>query len=276
MDRFPNAFLGRLKGRSAIVTGAGTHGSGIGIGRAMAVLFAGEGARVCLADCDEAAADGTRRMIESIGGEAFIALGDVSREADCQRCIAETVARYGGLDVLVNNVGIVGRARGGADEIDMADWNHVLDVNLNGALRMARAAVPFMRAQGGGAIVNISSIAGQLAYGSMAYGAAKAAMIQMTRDLALFHGADGIRVNAIAPGHVYTPLIEGRLSPETRAARRKAGPLGIEGDAWDVAQAALFLASHEARFITGACLPVDGGVTAMGSTAALKLIQAPD
>jgi len=275
MDRFPKSFLGRLKGKVAIVTGAGTKGDGIGTGRAIAVIFAGEGAKVCLVDCDREAVEGTLRLIEQAGGEAFVSVGDVTSEADCQRFIAETVDRYGGLDILVNNVGITGRG-GSTGTVDMEDWNRVIDTNLTSMVRMTMAALPHMQESGDTAIVNISSIAGMLAYGTPAYGAAKAGMIQLTRDFAFFHGRSGVRVNAIAPGHIYTPLIEGRLSAETRDARRKAGPLAVEGDAWDIAHAALFLASEEARFITGTCLTVDGGVTEVGSTAALKLIQLPD
>ncbi len=115
-----------------------------------------------------------------------------------------------------------------------------------------------------------------LGYGALAYGASKAGLIQLTRDLAVAHGRAGIRVNAIAPGHLYTPMVSGMLPDELRAARRKAGPLGVEGDAWDIAHAALFLAGDEARFITGACLAVDGGVTITGSTTAAELIAGPD
>jgi len=275
MDRFPKTFLGRLEGRSAIVTGAGAKGQGFGTGRAMAVLFAGEGAKVCLVDRDREAAEGTLHFIEQIGGEAFIATGDVTDAGDCARFVAESAERFGGPDVLVNNVGIASGSFQ-LDGLDMADWDHVLDTNLKSAVLMARAVVPAMRERGGGAILNIVSIAGMLGYGALSYGASKAAMIQLTRDIAVAHGRDGIRVNAIAPGHIYTPLVEGLLSPELRAARRKAGPLGVEGDAWDIAHAALFLASDEARFITGSCLPVDGGVTVTGSTEAARMIQSMD
>lgn len=275
MDRFPKAFLGRLEGKSAIVTGAGASGEGFGTGRAMAVLFAGEGAKVCLVDREVAAAEETLRLIEQVGGEGFVATGDVTCEADCARFVAETAERFGGLSILVNNVGI---ARGGnrVDEQDMADWDLVLDTNLRSAVLMSAAAVPAMRQGGGGAIVNIVSIAGIVAYGALSYGASKAGLIQLTRDLAVAHGPEGIRANAIAPGHIYTPMVAGILPPELRAARRKAGPLGVEGDAWDVAHAALFLASDEARFVTGTCLAVDGGVTITGSTEAARLIAADD
>jgi len=275
MDRIPAAFLGRLQGKSAIVTGAGASGEGFGTGRAMAVLFAGEGAKVCLVDREKAAAEETLRTIEQAGGEGFVATGDVTREADCARFVAETAERYGGPSILVNNVGITG-GMSRLEELDMADWRHVLDTNLTSAVQMAKAAVPAMREAGGGAIVNIVSIAGMLGYGALSYGASKAGLIQLTRDLAVAHGPGGIRVNAIAPGHIYTPMVAGLLPPELREARRKAGPLGVEGDAWDIAHAALFLASDEARFITGACLAVDGGVTITGSTEAARLIAAGD
>jgi NAD(P)-dependent dehydrogenase (short-subunit alcohol dehydrogenase family) len=273
MDRFPRQFLGRLKGKTAMVTGAGAKGDGFGTGRAIAVLFAGEGARVCLVDRDEEAAAGTLRMIEKIGGEAIVSPGDVTLVADCARFVADTLSSFGKLDILVNNVGVASRS-GPVDTLDMDDWQRVLDINLKSAVLMARAGVPALRQTGGGAIINIVSIAGMLAYGGLAYGASKAGMIQLTRDLALSHGRDGIRVNAIAPGHIYTPMLDGLIPAEMREVRRKAGPLALEGDAWDVANAALFLASDEARFITGISLPVDGGVTTVGSLEAARLIGA--
>lgn len=273
MDRFPKQFLGRLEGKVAIVTGGGAKGDGFGTGRAMAVLFAGEGARVCVVDRDEAAMARTLGYVEHVGGEAIAVAGDVTDEADCARVVQEAKRTFGKVDILVNNVGVASRSCG-ADALDMGEWQRVLDINLTSAVLMARAAVPALRNSGGGAIVNIVSIAGMLAYGGLAYGASKAALIQLTRDLALVHGGDGLRVNAIAPGHIYTPLVEGLLPPDMREDRRRAGPLGLEGDAWDVASAALFLASDEARFITGTCLPVDGGVTTVGSMEAARLMRA--
>jgi NAD(P)-dependent dehydrogenase (short-subunit alcohol dehydrogenase family) len=273
-DRFPKNFLGRLSGKTAIVTGAGTKGEGYGTGRAIALLFAGEGARVCLVDRDLDAAIGTLRYIKQIGGDAFVAVGDVTAEADCARFVADTSARYGGVDILVNNVGIASRSSR-ADGVELSDWQRIISVNLDSAILMAKAAMPSLRERGDGVIVNIASIAGMLGYGGLAYGSSKAALIQLTRDLAVVHGRDGIRVNAIAPGHIYTPLVEGLLPEEIRETRRKIGPLGVEGDAWDIASAALFLASGDARFITGACLPVDGGVTITGSMEALRLASDP-
>ncbi|KHK89113.1 SDR family NAD(P)-dependent oxidoreductase [Novosphingobium malaysiense] len=270
-SRIPNTFRGRLTGKTAIVTGAGTRGEGFGTGRAIAALFAGEGANVCLVDRDHDAVMGTLRIIEDLGGRAFVVEGDVTSEADCKRFAGETRDRFGGVDILVNNVGIASAADK-LDDLDLAQWQRIFDVNLKSAVLMGAQAVPMMRAQGGGAIVNVVSIAGMLAYGGMAYGPSKAAMIHLTREIALAHGRDGIRANAIAPGHIYTPMLDGLIPDELRAARRKAGPIGIEGDAWDIAHAALFLASDEARFITGTCLPVDGGVTTVGSLAAASLL----
>ena len=275
MDRFPSQFRGRLEGKTAIITGAGAKGHGFGTGRAMAVLFAGEGAQVCLVDRDEQAAAATLRYVEQVGGQAIVARGDVTDAADCTGFVETAMECFGSVDILVNNVGVASGSCA-VDALDMAAWQRVLDINLNSAVLMAKAALPAMRGAGRGVILNVVSIAGMLAYGGLAYGASKAAMIQLTRDLALVHGREGIRVNAIAPGHIYTPLVEGLLPPDMREARRKAGPLGIEGDAWDVAAAGLFLASDEARFITGMCLPVDGGVTMTGSLEAARMMALPD
>ena len=275
MNGRPERFFGRLAGKTAIITGAGAKGDGFGIGRAMAILFAGEGAQLCLVDRDADAVERTCRYIEEIGGEGFAFVGDVTDASDCEAIVAQGVERFGRLDIVVNNVGIAEKSSP-VDMIDMEQWQKVLDVNLKSAVMMARSAVPAMRNGGAGAILNIASIAGILGYGGLAYGPSKAALIQLTRDLALLHGCDGIRVNALAPGHIYTPMVEGMLPDEMRRARCKAGPLGVEGDAWDVARAALFLASDDARFITGACLPVDGGVTAVGSVEAARLMAMPD
>jgi NAD(P)-dependent dehydrogenase (short-subunit alcohol dehydrogenase family) len=274
MTGIPERFLGRLAGKVAIVTGAGAKGDGFGTGRAMSVLFGGEGARVCLVDRDQTALARSLDYLAEIGAEGFAVVADVTNAEDCQRIAAETLERFGKIDILVNNVGVSGGATP-VDEIDIAQWRHVLDVNLQSAVLMAKYCVPAMRGGGGGAILNISSIAGVVAYGSLAYGPSKAALVQFTRDLAVLHGGDGIRVNALAPGHIYTPMVEGFMTEEMRAARRKAGPLALEGDAWDVAKAALFLVSDDAAFVNGVCLPVDGGVTVVGSTEAMRLMSRP-
>lgn len=273
----PTTFRGRMRDRVAIVTGAGSQGSGAGVGtgKAIALVLAGEGARVCLVDRDPARAQDTLERVRALGGEAFVCGADVTSAADAERIVAETVQRFGHVDTLVNNVGMAS-GPGRFETFDETTWTRVLDVNLRSAVTMCKAVVPRMIARGGGAIVNVSSIAGMRAYGSFDYGPAKAALNQFTAEVALAYGRKGIRANAVAPGHIVTPLSEGLLPPEARATRRKVGPLGIEGDAWDVAAATLFLASDEARFITGALLPVDGGVTALGPLAAHDLIQQHD
>jgi NAD(P)-dependent dehydrogenase (short-subunit alcohol dehydrogenase family) len=270
----PKVFRDRLAGKTAIVTGAGTQGSGqgYGTGKAIAVLFAAEGAKVCLVDREPDRAEDTRRRIEALGGEAFVVRADVVSDADCRRVVEETAARYGGVDILVNNVGMAG-AQGLFDTFDETAWERMFFVNVKSALLMARHAVPQMTARGGGAIVNISSIAGMLAHGTFAYGPSKAAMEQLTREIAVAYGRKGVRANTVAPGHIQTPLVEGLLPEALRTARRKVGPLGVEGDAWDVAYAALFLASDEARFVTGQLIAVDGGVTVTAPMVAHNLIM---
>lgn len=270
--RKPERFLGRLTGRTAIVTGAGSSGEGVGTGKAMAVLFAGEGARICLVDRDQAAAENTLKMIEEIGGDAFIAIGDVTNEGDCARFVAETLDRYGAVDTLVNNVGIANGSRG-LDAVDIDAWQRVFDVNLRSAVLMSKYTIPEMVRAGGGAIVNIVSIAGLFAYGTTDYGPSKAALLALTRETALLHGRQGIRANAIAPGHVYTPMSGPQMSEEMRGMRTRAGPLNIEGDAWDVAYAALYLVSDEARLVTGTCLPIDAGVTVVGTVRAAMMMS---
>lgn len=268
----PTSYHGRLAGRSAIVTGAGTEGDGVGTGRAIATVLAGEGATVCLVDREADRAEVTLRRIEEAGGQAFVTTGDVTSNDDCRRFVQETVARTGKLDILVNNVGISSPVA--LDDEDERAWTRVMDINLKSAMLMIRHAVPAMKAAGGGSIVNISSIAGVRAHGSVAYGPSKAAMAALARDIAVMHGRDGIRANTVAPGHIMTPHAMHVLPPDVRTLRSAIGPLGIEGDAWDIARAVSFLASDEARFITGVLLPVDGGVTEIGPIPAHYLVTA--
>lgn len=265
----PERYRARLTGKVAIVTGAGSQGQGVGIGKAIATVFAGEGARTCLVDRDAERVAATRGLIAAEGGEVFVTVADVTRASDCERVVAETVDRYGDVDVLVNNVGTAAGPRR-LEDFDEAAWDQVIAVNVKSALLMTKSVLPHLRR--GGAIVNVSSIAGTRAYGTLAYGPSKAAMNSLTAELALICGPRGIRVNTVAPGHVMTPLAMGLLGESARELRRRAGPLAIEGDAWDVALAALFLASDDARFITAVLLPVDGGVTEIGSLAAYELL----
>lgn len=268
----PTTWNRTLAGKTAIVTGAGTEGDGVGIGRAIAVVLAGEGAQVCLVDREAARAEATRTQIQALGGEAFVTVGDVTAREDCARFVDETVQRYGRLDILVNNVGVATPVP--LDTPDEQAWSRVLNLNLTSAMLMCRYAVPAMTRNGGGSIVNISSIAGIRAHGSIAYGPSKAAMAALAREITVLHGRQGIRANTVAPGHILTPFAMSMLPVEMRAKRRDVGPLGVEGDAWDVALAVRFLASDEARFITGVHLPVDGGVTEIGPMAAHALIEA--
>ena len=263
---------GRLDGKAALVVGAGqTPGEKIGNGRATALLFAREGARLMLFDRDGSAAAETAAAIAAEGGSAEVFEGDVVREADCTGAVAACVERLGGLDVLHHNVGI-GQGDGWAEWIDFAAWERIVRVNAGGALLMAKAALPVMRERGG-AITFVSSIAALVAGAAPmsnpphGYKMSKAALDALTLSLAQSYAEHGIRVNAILPGLIDTPMgvddVAESLGVEReRYARRRdeTVPLrGGMGSAWDVAHAALFLASEEARFITGALLPVDGG-----------------
>lgn len=269
---YPKAFHQRLAGKVAIVTGAGSQGSGVGTGKAIACLFAREGASVCLVDQSRERAAGTLAMIVDAGGNAFVCEADVTNGDACADVVAATVERYGELHLLVNNVGVAG-AGGRLENLDEAAWDRIIDVNLKSAFLMSRSAAPHLVAGGAGAVINVSSTAGIRSHGAAAYGSSKAGMIALTRELAVMYGRDGVRANVIAPGHIFTPMVESMLDEEAKERRRKIAPLAIEGDAWDVAAAALFLASDEARFITGVCLPVDGGVTEIAALCAFEQME---
>jgi NAD(P)-dependent dehydrogenase (short-subunit alcohol dehydrogenase family) len=263
----------RLAGKVALVAGAGqTPGEKIGNGRATALLFAREGAAVMLFDRDGASAAETAAAIAAEGFSAEVFEGDVVSEEDCRAAVAACGERLGGIDVLHHNVGI-GRGDGWAEWIDFAAWQEIMRVNAGGALLMAKAALPALRERGGGAITFVSSIAAVVAGAAPmsnpphGYKMSKAAMDALTLSLAQSYAEHGIRVNAILPGLIDTPMgvdaVAASLGIEReRYARRRdeTVPLrGGMGSAWDVANAALFLASDEARFVTGALLPVDGG-----------------
>ncbi|MGE0387838.1 MAG: SDR family NAD(P)-dependent oxidoreductase [Gammaproteobacteria bacterium] len=253
--------LNRMQGKVVLVSGAGSCGPGIGNGRACAVLFAREGARVGVVDIDEAAANDTLRMIREEGGEGVVVTADVAREADCKRAVQAVMDRFGRLDTLINVVGII-NPPGKATEVDIPAFEHSMSVNVTSMVSMAKHAVPPMAAGGGGAIVNISSIGGQFACpGLILYSTSKGAILNMTRAMALDHADQGIRVNCICPGMVETPLGMRDPSPETMAKRRDASMLKTSGTGWDVAYAALFLCSDEARWITAQILNVDAGIT---------------
>jgi len=267
---------GRLAGKVAIVTGAGQQpGPNIGNGRATAILFAREGARVLLLDREQAAAEETAREIESAGGEAAVMAGDVSVEDDCRAAVVSCTERFGTLDIVHHNVGIA-RGDNWCEAIELERWERVMRVNAGGALLIAKVALPVMRERGSGVITNVSSIASLVAGTTpmsnppAAYKMSKAAMNALTISLAQSYAAHGIRVNAILPGLIDTPMGVDSVaralgvSREDYAAKRdQSVPLkGGMGSAWDIARAALFLASDEARFITGVLLAVDGGQSA--------------
>jgi NAD(P)-dependent dehydrogenase (short-subunit alcohol dehydrogenase family) len=258
---------GRLQGKSAVVVGAGqSAGETIGNGRATAVLFAREGAAVLCVDRDLASAQETVAMIEKEGGKAFAFKADIVREAECKALVAEAQAKLGRLDILHNNVGI-GSGDSSVQRLEEAAWDRIMSVNLKGMWLTIKHALPVMKDQGGGAIVNISSLAAIAPASIIAYEISKAGVNKLTTSVAALNARHMIRCNAIMPGLMDTPMaIEGiaraRGEPveEVRKVRNARVALGGKmGTAWDVAYAALFLASDEAKFITGAILPVDGG-----------------
>ena len=253
----PEARL-RLDGKVAIVTGAGSSGPGIGNGKATSVMFAREGARVLVADAVEERVQETLAMIREEGGEAEAVRADVTSAEDCRRMVEAAVDHYGRLDILINNVGISGQ--GTVVDVTEEYWDHIMAVNVKSIVLTGRYAVPRMLEVGGGSIVNVSSIAGLRAHSSTPYTTSKAAVIGLTTSMAADHGPQNIRVNCIAPGLIYTPLTAARMDESLRDSRRTAAPLGTEGSPWDVAGAAVYLASDDARWVTGVVLPVDAGL----------------
>ena len=259
----------RLKEKVALVSGAGSSGPGWGNGKATAVLFAREGARVLAADINLDAAIETKRIIESEGGICEAVAGNVSLAEDVAAMVDACIAAFGWIDVLHNNVGIV--EVGGPVETTEDSWDRVNDVNLKSMFLTCRQVLPHMERQGRGAIVNIASVSGirWLGVPYISYAATKAAVIQFTRVIALQYARSGIRANSILPGMMNTPMVHapgviaayGGSAEEMIRRRDEQCPMGRMGDAWDVAYAALFLASDEAKYITGTELVVDGGLT---------------
>lgn len=263
----PDPVERRLTGRVAVVVGAGqTPGSTIGNGRAAAVLLARDGATVLCVDRDVASAEETVATIEAEGGTAAALRADITSEDDCRAIADGVVERFGRVDVLVNNVGI-GTGDTGATRLTEESWDLIHDVNLKGMWLTCKHVLPLLRAQGSGSVVNISSVAAVCSVGFLAYKTSKAGVNALTHQLAMTSAKRGVRVNAIMPGLMDTPMaIEGisqaaGMDPdELRALRDAAVPLGAKmGTAWDVAEAVLYLASDRSRFVTGVILPVDGG-----------------
>ncbi len=264
-----DAPLFRLDGKVALVTGCGSLGEGWGNGQAIAVLLARQGARVFGTDLDEKAAAATASLIADAGGESAMQVADARVAADAEAAVAACLARFGRIDILVNNVG---RSEPG-DPVTMSEstWDDQMDVNLKSAWLMCKYVLPVMERQGGGAIVSISSIAGLRYVGKpqVAYAAAKAALMQMTRTTAVIYAERGIRLNCVVPGLVFTPLVR-RLADKYAsgdfdgfvAHRHCQVPMGRMGSAWDVAHATLFLCSDQARYVTAQEIIVDGGISA--------------
>ncbi|MDM0004962.1 SDR family oxidoreductase [Variovorax sp. J22G73] len=259
----------RLGGKVALVTGAGSVGHGWGNGRAIAVRFAQEGAQVFGVDREVERMGETAELIAQAGGIFASGACDVTQAASIEAMVAQCMARFGRIDVLVNNVG--GSARGGPVEMTEAVWDAQVDHNLKSVFLTCKHVLPHMLAQGGGAIVNLASTSATRWTGAaqIAYASTKAAVMQFTRVLAVQYAGQGIRVNTVVPGQLHTPMVETRLAGQRAGGdvqallrqRQARIPLPFMGDGRDTAAAALFLASDEARFVTGTEIVVDGGMS---------------
>ena len=270
VEAAPARLSGKLAGRVALVFGAGCAGPGWGNGNAAAVAYGRAGALVVAADRDLAAAEATRNLAHAEGLACEAVAADVTKSDSVAQAVADTMRLHGRVDLLHNNVGYAGM--GGPVELPEAEWDHLLDVNLKGVFLACKHVLPIMLRQGKGAIINISSIAAirWTGYPYAAYYAAKAGVNQLTVSLAMQYAAHGIRANAIMPGMMNTPLIHQQIAGQYANAdamvrsRDAACPMGRMGTGWDVAHAAVFLASDDASYITGVCLPVDGGISLRG------------
>jgi NAD(P)-dependent dehydrogenase (short-subunit alcohol dehydrogenase family) len=253
----------RLAGKRAIVVGAGqVPNEEFGMGRASAVLFAREGAKVLVVDRVADRAEATSDLIRAEGNQAVMCVADITSADDCQRLIDEALCQFGGIDVLQNTVGILGS--GDPTDVDDEEWDRVLDTNLTGMWRTTKLASAAMRAQRSGSVINYSSVAAMQGRSNGIYGVTKSAVNTLTTTLATFNGPYNVRVNAIMPGLLVTPMAfeaarqAGRDWEEAAEERLKVSPMGFFGDAWDCARLGVFLASEESRYISGACIPVDG------------------
>ncbi len=261
----------RLDGKVAVITGGGSAGPGWGNGKATAVLLARQGATVFAIDNNAEAVEETLSIIRSEGGNAMAHVADVTSSHEVSAAVEACMAAFGRLDILVNNVG--GSSPGGAEGMAEAEWERQLDLNLRSAFLGCKFALPHLRRQGAGAIVNLSSIAGLRMSADrphVAYSATKYGIIAMSKSVAIENARAGVRCNTVVPGLMHTPLVEARLvrqlgannAVELIAKRNAQVPMGKMGDAWDVAHAVLFLVSDQARHITGTEIVVDGGISA--------------
>jgi NAD(P)-dependent dehydrogenase (short-subunit alcohol dehydrogenase family) len=263
-----DAFMARLKDKVAIVAGAGSIAEGWGNGKATAVVFAREGAKVFAVDRNLAAAEETRDIIRAEGGECTAHRADVSIAAEVEAMVAACLAAYGRIDVLFNNVGM--QIVGGPLDVAEDDWDKLMTVNVKSMYLTCRAVIPHMLKQGGGSIINNSSAAGlRFTYANVAYSASKGAVKQLSQNIGVQYAAKGIRCNAVMPGYIATPRITDRLRRSNPAdyeakikARAMSVPTGMLGSAWDVAYGVLYLASDEARYVNATELVIDGGQTA--------------
>lgn len=251
---------GQLAGRVALVTGAAA-----GIGRETSLLFAREGAKVLCADVDEQGGVETARLVGAEGGECIFVRADVARDADCRAMVDEAERRFGRLDVLFNNAGIMDSADDDAVATDEAVWDRTMAVNAKGVFLGCKHGIPALRRAGGGSVVNTASFVAVVgaATPQLAYTASKGAVLALTRELAVVHAREGIRVNALCPGPLRTELLMRFLDTEEKRRRRLVHvPMGRFGEAREMAQAALWLASDASSYVTGSTFLVDGGLTA--------------
>lgn len=255
------ATRGRLAGKVAIVTGAQSSGPGVGIGKASAILFAREGAKVLLVNRSKEKVDEFAKEIQQEGGDCSAFVGDVTRASDVESMVEAVIQRYGRLDILYNNVGAGGP--GTAVSVSEDTWDNCINLNMKSTMLCCKYGIPKMQASGGGSIINLSTPAAVQGFrrgttGFAAYSASKAGVIGLTRSIAADFAPDSIRANCLLVGMVNTPVLA-KFGEDARETRRLAVPLQTEGTAWDVAWAAVYLASDEARWVTGVSIPIDGG-----------------
>ena len=248
-----------LKDKVAIVAGGGALGKDIGNGRAASILLAEAGAKVLVVDKDKLLAETTVQMIEERGGEASWISGDLTKSDQCKKVVDFAINKWGRLDILDNNIGVASKLSV-VDESE-ENWDNIMDINLKPMFLMSKYAIPEMIKSGnGGSIVNISSISATRPKGLTTYSASKGAVLSLSQAMAVDHGADGIRVNCILPGPVYTPMVYSNgMSKDHRSQRQNASLIEIEGDGWDIGKAVVYLSSNWARYITGHLMVVDGG-----------------
>jgi NAD(P)-dependent dehydrogenase (short-subunit alcohol dehydrogenase family) len=268
---------GRVEGKVAIVTGAGSvPGSGVGTGKAISIALAREGAKLVLVDLHPDRAEETKKSIEDEGGEAIVVQADCTKWRDCSEMVLKALDRFGRVDILVNNLGLA--SPGTVTEMYERDWDRVFDINLRTVFLACKYTIPVMLAQESGSVINLSSLSGQRPGRTVAYSAAKAGVEAMTFDMAFTYGRKGVRVNCVLPGNINTPIAMNVLQAfpghqTMQKFRERGGMLGIPGDAWDIAHAVVYLASDEARYVTGVTLPVDSGALKMSAMSMLPEIR---